>query len=235
MAEQSQLFYRYHFTFEDNKKVVLEVNLDPETLKYIPSSTQETPEWARFDYLPCEQCVEQNKETECCPVAANIAEVVVAFKDVYSYERVDVIVETNERVYFGEKVSIQQAMSSIVGIIMVTSGCEDLDKLKPMVRFHLPFSTTEETIYRAASMYLLAQYIRGKHGMSSDWEMNELTRIYQKIEQINTNLCKRLEMASRKDASLNAIIILDTYAKSVPMSIEETLADLEHLFSIYLS
>jgi hypothetical protein len=30
--------------------------------------------------------------------------------------------------------------------------------VKPMARFHLPLASEEETIYRATTMYLLAQY-----------------------------------------------------------------------------
>ena len=37
---------------------------------------------------------------------------------------------------------------------MALSGCPVLEQLKPMARFHLPFASVEETIYRAASMYL---------------------------------------------------------------------------------
>ena len=53
---------------------------------------------------------------------------------------------------------------SLIGIYMVTSGCPIMDKLRPMARFHLPFASTEETIYRAISTYLLGQYFLEQKG-----------------------------------------------------------------------
>lgn len=235
MAKQSPLIYRYHFTFDDNHKVVFEINLDPDTLEYIPRDNQEIPEWALFDYLPCEQCGQEQKKSDYCPIAVNIADVVETFKDMYSYDVVNVTVETKERVLTKQRVPIQMALGSLLGIIMVTSGCEDLDRLRPMVRFHLPFASVEETMYRAASMYLLAQYFRKKHGLEPDWDMNELASIYHRIERINVNLCRRLETASTKDANLNAVVYLDIFAKVLPMSIKKGLAQFEYMFFRYLS
>lgn len=234
MTENDPLTFRYHFTFEDGRTVSVEVKLDPQTLQYIPPDSMEVPGWAKFDYLPCEQCVEQSKESSFCPIATNIRDVIEAFQDVFSFENVDVVVETKDRTFSKEQVPIQQALSSLLGIIMVSSGCEDLDKLRPMVRFHLPFATFEETIYRAATMYLLAQYFRAKHGMAPDWNIQELVDIYERIASINANLCRRLQVATQKDAGLNAVVILDTFTKMVPFSIEEGLGNIEHLFSPYL-
>lgn len=234
MTENGPLTFRYHFTFSDGRTVSLEANLDPQTLEYIPPDGREVPAWAQFDYLPCAQCVEKSRESIFCPIAANVRDVIEAFQDVYSFENVDVVVETQDRLYTKKQFPIQQALSSFLGIIMVSSGCEDLDKLRPMVKFHLPFATFEETIYRAASMYLLAQYFRGKHGMDPDWDIQELVDIYQRISSINANLCKRLQNATEKDAGLNAVVILDTFTKMVPFSIEDALGDIEHLFSPYL-
>lgn len=46
---------------------------------------------------------------------------------------------------------------------------------------------------------------------------------------------ERLRAASRTDASVNAIILLDTYAKAVPMVIDADLEELRPLFAPYLS
>jgi hypothetical protein len=235
VTEIPLLHYRYQFTFDNNHTITFEINLDPETLEYVSSSDQEPAEWTRLDYLPCEQCsLMKSSESVFCPIAVNIATIVEAFKDTYSYDTVDVRVESKERVYSRKQISIQQALSSILGIIMVSSGCEDLDKLRPMVRYHLPFASIEETIYRAASMYLLGQYFRRKHGLEPDWDMKQLINIYQKIDRINVKLVKRLQAATSKDASLNAVVVLDVFAQMLPMSIEETLTNFESFFSCYL-
>jgi hypothetical protein len=233
MGGQQTVYFRYTFR-NPGGTVRFTIELDPESLTYIRRENSPPPEWTRLDYLSCEDCKIRNKNGEHCPVAVNISHVVEAFKDVYSYDVTDVIVETEERTYFKEQVPVQKAVSSLLGIIMVTSGCEDLDRLRPMVRFHLPFATIEETVYRAASTYLLAQYFRAKNGLEPDWDMKELVGIYQRIAQINANICKRLQIASSKDASLNAVVILDTFAQMLPLSIEDTLKSFEYLFGSYL-
>jgi len=50
------------------------------------------------------------------------------------------------------------------------------EKLKPMVRFHLPFASIEETKYRAISMYLLAQYFLYQQGSQPDWDLKNWLR-----------------------------------------------------------
>ena len=60
--------------------------------------------------------------------------------------------------------SAQQAMSSVLGLIMATSGCPWTDRLRPMARFHLPFASEAETLYRSVGMFLLARELVGADG-----------------------------------------------------------------------
>lgn len=232
-TEAADLFFRYHFTFDQQHEVTFEARLDPKTLDYLPASTRTPPYWTSFEYQSCEDCI-YREGLKHCPIAVNVGAVVEAFKDIYSYETVNVKVETRDRVYSKNGISVQQGLGSLLGIIMVTSGCGDLDKLRPMVRFHLPFASLEETIYRAVSMYLLAQYFRRKGGLEPDWNLSELVKIYHKIDAININFCKRLQIVAKKDADLNAVVVLDTFAQMLPFSIAERLDHLEYLFTSYL-
>lgn len=167
-------------------------------------------------------------------MAVNLAELVEGFSHVLSYEQTDVSIETNEREFVRHDVAVQQGLSSVLGIIMVSSGCPDLDYLRPMVRSHLPFASIGETIYRSTSMYLLAQFTRQRNGLEPDWSMEGLKEIYRRIDHINRNMTARLREGSDQDASLNAVVILDTFAQMVPLSVDGILQDLEHLFWPYL-
>ncbi|MFC1543205.1 DUF6901 family protein [Candidatus Neomarinimicrobiota bacterium] len=234
MSNKSPLIYEYHFFFYKNKEVVFELNLDPVTFKYISPAHQEQPKWARLDDSACDQCICQQEGLDFCPVAVNIAGIIKVFGDMISYDVVDITIKSKERLYVKKQISIQHALSSMLGIIMVTSGCKDLDMLKPMVKFHLPFASIEETIYRATSMYLLAQYFRYKRGLVPDWDMDGLISVYRRIDTINMSLCNRLRRASNEDANLNAVVVLDTFAQVMPISVEEGLAEFEDLFIHYL-
>jgi len=84
-------------------------------------------------------------------VAKNLFNTVEYFKNAPSFEKAEVYVETPERTYY-KNTSLQDGLFSIFGVIMATSGCPPLDFLRPMARFHLPFSTLEETMIRSSSM-----------------------------------------------------------------------------------
>jgi hypothetical protein len=118
----------------------------------------------------------------------------------------------------------------MIGIYMVTSGCPILSNLKPMVRFHLPFASIEETIYRSASTYLLGQYFKMKKGLQPDWNLTGLAEIYKEIQKVNIGMAARIRSISPKDANINAIVELDVFAKELPDNIQEDLKRLAYLF-----
>ena len=86
----------------------------------------------------------------------------------------------------------------------------------------------------ATSMYLLAQYFLKMEGRHADLELEGLTEIYHNMQIVNVAIANRLRSTSMSDSSINAIIILDNYAKSLPYAIEKSLEDLRHLFLPFL-
>jgi hypothetical protein len=162
-------------------------------------------------------------------------DVIDFFKDIFSFEKVDMTIRTARRDYF-KHVPVHTAASSMIGIFMTTSGCPILDKLRPMVATHLPFASVKETTYRALSMYLLSQYMRYKRGETPDWDMKHLKEIYEEINKVNKSFCNRLKQIDNiEDAALNAVVKLDCFAITVGFTLsEETLGDLEPLFQAYL-
>ncbi len=139
-------------------------------------------------------------------------------------------VTTQERTYVKEAPA-QRGLASILGLIMATSGCPVMNFLKPMARFHLPFSTSEETIIRSTSMYLLSQYFVAKKGGKPDISLDKLNRAYADIQQVNLGICNRIATVVKKgEATSNAVIILDTFSQLLNMEIEDKLDSLQSLF-----
>jgi hypothetical protein len=222
----------YKFQAGDGTEKEFETVLDGKTLGLRNDLPPHLPGWTKLSFNQCENCP-LGSEVEHCPVAANLSGLIEAFKFSTSYESVFVVVETPERTY-AKQSTIQNALSSLMGIYMVTSNCPILDKLRPMVRFHLPFASATETVYRSITTYLLAQYFKKQRGKTPDWELERLVDIYKEISKVNKGMWNRLSAASSFDANVNALIVLNTFGDALRFSIKKGLDDLEKLFGNYM-
>lgn len=228
------LVFDYCFIFEDGSTKQIPVHLDPETLSYLSRGKESPDGWSRLEFHQCTICPFDPESVPHCPIALSIRDLISEFRERISHERVEVRVKTNERTYY-ENTSIQRGLSSILGILMVTSGCPVMDKLRPMVRFHLPFPSMMETICRSTSIYLLGQYFLMKRGWTPDFTLKGLADTYRKVKLVNEAMASRLRALNMKDAGVNALIILDLFAMDVPMSIEDQVSDLEPFFQTYFN
>jgi len=231
---EQTITYRYFFVLGSGARREFHVRLTGSTLNLIPTARHSYPPWTHLDHFQCPNCRLETQDTRLCPVAANVVDLVEFFGQWKSFEEADIQIESNARVYM-KRGRLDDALRSLMGIYMAASGCPVMDKLKPMVFCHLPFATAEETIFRAASMYLLAQYFRQKRGQPADWDFSRLISIYRDVQIVNENFCKRLSMVTMGDASLNAVTILDMLAKRSTLAFsEEFLSQMERYFGPYL-
>jgi hypothetical protein len=65
--------------------------------------------------------------------------------------------------------------------------------------------------------------------------LSGLQLIYDRIRVVNKAFAERLRSASSKDANVNAIVILDCFAKGVPFAVKNALKDFEHHFDLYFA
>jgi hypothetical protein len=192
------------------------------------------PDWTRLTHCQCPNCPLNPARHPHCPIAVNLVDIIESFKDRFSTEEAEITVLSDAREYH-RHASVQSGVSSLMGLHMVTSGCPIMDKLRPMAHTHLPFATVEETMYRAVSMYLLAQYFRNGRGKTTDWKLEELLKIYEDIRQVNQSFVRRLLSINPLDASINALVSLDCFATVTAFSIvQHSLKGMEPLFQAYL-
>lgn len=231
---QKFITYHYTFAFPDKHSKEFLITLDTSTLDVVQPRRLEYPEWMKLNFNQCPRCSLEVRKNEYCPVAISLYDPIECFRDQKSYDPVEVSISTKERQYI-LRTTLQKGLSSLIGVFMVTSGCPAMEKLKPMVRFHLPFATEEETKYRAMSMYLLAQFFVSRHGKTPDWELRDLVSLYEDVRMINKSFTGRLMGTTTEDASINAVVILDCFADSIAFSItEDMLGEIEGLFGSYL-
>jgi hypothetical protein len=222
---------RYRFKFSDDHKKDYLVQLNPETISYINKNNSPNPEWTKLDFHQCGNCPLNSSETKYCPVAVNLSSFVDYFKNEISYEESLVLVQTEER-YSCKRITLQEGLYSIYGLIMSTSDCPNMDFLKPMARFHLPFASMEETVFRSVSTYLLEQYFSHKRGGDIDIHLKGLLARYKEVEKVNIGISDRLKAVTSGDADRNALSLLDSLAQILFFELEKSLESLEYLFKI---
>ena len=213
----------------DRRTIAVTIPIDVRTVEHEPHNATPWPEWTALEVERCSVCPASMDGHAHCPAAQSLVECHQQFGDLISYEEVDVSVETAERTVT-KTTSMQRALSSLIGLYMATCGCPILSKFKPMARFHLPFSSREETLFRTAGTYLIGQYLKVQEGGEPDFALAGLKRHYHDIQDVNVHLTRRIGEHSGGDANLNAITILDIFAKHMPWSIEDNLDELAHLF-----
>lgn len=223
----------YRFKLSDSSTAEFPVTIDGETLEVARPADAALPSWTDLDFHKCGHCPLSSDEHPSCPLSASIAPLVERFEDILSYEEVEVEVETNNR-RISRTSSAQQGLSALMGLVMATSGCPYTAFFKPMARFHLPFANEAETVYRAVSMYLLSQYFTHEDGRDIDLALDGLQQIYVDMQELNRAMATRIREAITQDAAVNAIVVLDFFAQTMPFAIEDRLEQLRPLFAAYI-
>ena len=234
MDDKQVLYYKYKFTLEDNTKKEFLIELDRKTLKLVNAAPQtELPQWTELNLEKCPHCTLDPAKNKYCPVAVNIINIVDFFKAHISYIKADVSIETNERNYSKQQVQLQKGVSSLMGIYMVVNDCPVMSKLKPMVLYHLPFASLDETRYRMVTLYLFAQYYLEHKGRKPDWNMKNFIKIYDDVRIVNEHITKRLINIEKEDTVSNAIVRLDCLAGFTQFSVNDLFKDVEQVFEVY--
>ena len=231
-ANDDELSIVYRLRADDGESAEFVIRLDRDTLALKATPRADPPFWVRLEHHRCEGCPLDAAANPLCPMAAALADLLDFARGLVSHSGLQMVVITPEREVRAET-SAQRALSSLMGLVMATCACPDVAWLRPMARFHLPLASEEETIYRAASMYLLAQYFRQRAGAEPDFGLDGLAQRYQRLHIINVAMAQRLRSVVDKDAPVNAVILLDLFAKALPSSVRDSLGELEYLFHPY--
>lgn len=219
----------YKFYDGDIEKRRVELTFDEDSFRLSLPPDEELPNWTRLDYLKCGNCNIAG-EPERCPAAQAIAHFLPAFADDFSYAKAVVEVETPNRIVVS-KTTLQNAVASLMGLAMATSGCPRTAFLRPMARFHLPFATDQETIFRSLGAWLLGEFIRNQE-TDQPLSLAGLKAAYEQISIVNAAFVNRIRAAVSKDAPLNAVLLLDTFALIAGMNIDGGFEDLRHIFRV---
>ncbi len=230
---KSSIRFEYRFQLSDDRTSTFRIKLDAETLRVRTGIKGALPAWTRLDFKQCPNCPLDAGVNSHCPLAVSLIEPIESLSGLKSYDKAKITVTTPERTT-GIRATVQEGLSAMMGLIMPTSGCPHTAYFRPMARFHLPFATESETLYRVASMYLMAQLLRREKGLDADFDLSGLNPIYDNIRILNKAMVTRLSAASELDSAINAVVLLDQFAANFTYSLDDPLAAFEGLFSAYL-
>jgi hypothetical protein len=219
----------YRFELPDGSRKTLEFVFDPGDFRLQNPPPAEPPFWTELKYNQCANCPLDSSVHLHCPAALQMAMAVEPLKTLVSFDTVGVTVVQGGRSVHMETAA-QQALSSVLGLIMATSGCPWTAHLRPMARFHLPFASEAETVYRSLSMFLLAREITGAgHAQGFD----ALAELYDNLHVVNRDMSRRLGAATHSDPARNAMALLDAHATLLPVALDDSLDELRPLFDAW--
>ena len=222
---------RYRFDLPDGSQKILDLAFGAADFRLANAAQADPPFWTELKFCQCANCPLNAAAHPHCPAALHMAPAVESLKALVSFDTVGVTVIQADRTIHAE-LSAQQALSSVLGLIMATSGCPWTDRLRPMARFHLPFASEVETVYRSVCMFLLARELVGA-GETSGFAT--LEKLYENLHVVNRDMSRRLGAATRTDPARNAMALLDTYTALLPAALESSLEDLKPLFDAWRS
>jgi hypothetical protein len=220
---------RYRLDLPDGSQKTLDFAFDGADFRLSNPAPADPPFWTELGFNQCANCPLSVADHEHCPAALQMVDAVQTLNALVSFDSVGVTVTQAERTIHAQTTA-QQAMCSVLGLIMATAGCPWTDRLRPMARFHLPFATEAETVYRSVCMYLLARELAGANGTPGFAALEEL---YKNLHVVNRAMSRRLGAATRSDPARNALALLDSYSTLLPAALECSLDELKPLFDAW--
>jgi hypothetical protein len=227
MSDPQRIAYR--FDLPDGTQTAVNFTFDAVDFRLSNAPTSAPPFWTDLSFNQCANCPLNAADHPHCPAALQMASAIEPLKALVSFDTVGVTVTQAERTIYAETTA-QQAMSSVLGLIMATAGCPWTDRFRPMARFHLPFASEVETVYRSVCMFLLAREMAGATPLGG---FAALASLYENLHVVNRDMSRRLGAATRTDPAQNAMALLDAYTTLLPAALESSLDELRPLFDAW--
>lgn len=215
----------YRITLDDEHtfsyRIELERSFDREVAR-------QAPKWTRMEHQRCVNCPLSRDEYSHCPAAVDLHRVIEDFQGLPAVKKALVWVKTPEREYT-KVVGLEEGLRALLGVIMATSACPVLGRLRPMAHQHLPFASNHEFVLRAVSLYLARQYFNLREGRHADWELRGLVRSFQQLQLVNQAFWQRIHDTCEGDSNLKAFLSFFSMASSLTYSLETQLQKIRPL------
>jgi len=205
----------------------IDLNRPPLPESFPEESPAAPPPWTRLAFHRCENCSLATTQRHC-PPAVDAAPILEKFSHLPSTIRVKVTMRNSERICIKET-DAQMGLQALLALVMASSACPILSRLRSQALFHLPFASIDETLYRTVGDYLIKQYFVMKDGGQPDFALAGLDGLYRDLATLNVHFFARIKEACTRDANLNAVVVLRSLSEIVSMSLDERLVSLREV------
>jgi len=227
MIDNQKMSIEYLFTMDDGKVLHYNINFSRQRADILDKN--DYPEWTELRFKQCGNCPLDPQEYSHCPVAIDAKEIILQFREILSCSVTDVKVITPEREYF-KRCDAQTGLRALIGLVMATSTCPILARMRGMAHYHLPFASIDEIVFRVTSSYLLGQYYVHQDGGQADLELSGLKAHYRELLTLNYDFIQRIRAASETDSNLDVLSTLFSISSLLSVSLEQHLQRLKPLF-----
>ncbi|MDO8696921.1 MAG: hypothetical protein A2Y50_09735 [Pseudomonadales bacterium RIFCSPLOWO2_12_59_9] len=215
----------YRVTLDDAHEFSYRIELDRE---YDQDAANAAPKWTRLEHQQCSNCPLSKNDFSHCPAAVDLHQVIGDFHGLPAFKKALVWVRTPEREYT-KLVGLEEGLRSLLGVIMATSACPILGRLKPMAQNHLPFASNQEFALRSVSLYLTQQYFNSREGRQADWELKGLVSQFQQLQLVNQAFWQRIHDTCEGDSNLKAFLTFFSMSSSMTYSLQTQLQKIRPL------
>lgn len=206
----------YSITLDETHDFKYHIELDR---PYAADVLAVAPKWTRLEYQQCSNCPLKKEQFSHCPAAIDLYRVIEDFQGLPAIKKALVKVHTPERDY-SKQVSLEEGLRSLLGVIMASSSCPVLGRLRPMAEQHLPFASSQEFTLRAISLYLARQYFNSREGRTADWELKGLVATFQQLQLVNQAFWQRIHDTCEGDSNLKAFLTFFSMSSGMSYSLE---------------
>jgi hypothetical protein len=224
----------YRIRLSDELTEEFDYEMDAETFEIISApKTGSLPSWTQLGFKQCPNCPLKPEDHPHCPMAVQLHNIVDRFHTTRSIDEVTLEVITEQR-KVTQTTALQNAISSMLGLVFPISGCPRTAGMKPLARFHVPLASEEETVFHVTGMYLLAQYFVNLKNKNGALSFDGLISAYNELHIVNKSVASRLQAVTSSDSIKNAITLVDMYSSLIPMLLQDKLVEIRRFFNAYL-
>jgi hypothetical protein len=224
----------YEFNLPTGDKEVFTLRFDRQNTLIASRHKEKKLFWTRLEFEQCPHCPLTAEAHPECPVALNLVPAIESFNRLASFSDIEVKMISAERNIVHDT-SVQEGIRSLMGLLIAGSSCPLTHFFKPMARFHLPFASREETMWRAAGTFLLCRYFSRPNLTLDDIQLKGLPEIYDSVMRLNDAMVRRLRAAASTDSIVNALAGWNLFAKFLSSPQNTSLTELQSIFEPFIT